>query len=337
MAGTKTTGSAGSDAHGSRQPKGKQRQPLTISETVCCSSFIFIILFATLSILARLPPSSFITNYISVTDPSAPSSSQQQQPIPTVTLKPSPEGVKLARRMDTIGRRTHVSAFSIPGGLSNTNYQIEANGVTYILRLAGDAGQSFKESVYTTVHLIDRDMEQQMAHIAYAAGISPELVEAKPFDGLQITRWIDNGRTLTTAAMRLPHVLPKIIDLLYSLHRIPVRHLIDLPHKPGPYSPLTRCESRLIYVRQHLDQPTKSGSATIMTLPNELDEVFEQLRIIEAALLRGTPSDRHTPLHNDVTPANIIDDGVQVTSLIHHRCSHSSILALTYVCHVQYQ
>jgi hypothetical protein len=122
--------------------------------------------------------------------------------------------------------------------------------------VAGDAGQSLQESVYATVHLIDRDMEQQMAHLAFAAGLSPQLVEAQPHEGLQITRWIHGGRTLTTAAMRQPYVLSQIIDLIYSLHRIPVKHLMDLAHKPFPYSPMTRSEARLIYVKEHIDKPT---------------------------------------------------------------------------------
>jgi thiamine kinase-like enzyme len=53
-----------------------------------------------------------------------------------------------------------------------------------------------------------------------------------------------------------------------------------------------------------------------MELPNDLDDLFEELRVIETILLRGTPSDRHTPLHNDVTPANIIDDGAQVCYVV---------------------
>ncbi|BBE71760.1 choline/ethanolamine kinase family protein [Oharaeibacter diazotrophicus] len=75
------------------------------------------------------------------------------------------------------------------GGLTNRVFRIEAGGTAFCLRLAGAGTEEY----------IDRGREAEMARLAAAAGVSPEVLAVDPATGVMVTRFLDGVATMTPA------------------------------------------------------------------------------------------------------------------------------------------
>jgi thiamine kinase-like enzyme len=165
------------------------------------------------------------------------------------------------------------------GGLTNRNYLVDADSEAYVLRVAG---------ADTAALGIDRDREVACARAAAAAGIGPEVVAYFPEHGAIITRFVV-GRMIKAAHIRKPRTLRRVAEVLRRCHGLPV------PAEAADFSPIAA-------VRSYRELARKRN----VKLPSELDSLPELLAHFEEQVQTADPQ---CLCHNDLLPANFIDDG----------------------------
>jgi thiamine kinase-like enzyme len=166
----------------------------------------------------------------------------------------------------------------LDGGITNRNYKVEVDKATYVIRIGGENIE---------VHGIHRPTEFQCAWAAFKAGIAPEIIAFRPEDDVFITRFI-HGRTLTDEDVRRPECLVQIVELMQRYHAI--------QDFSGSFSVFDVSNN-------YLELASSFGSP----LPENISGIFAVARRFEEALSR-----HQEPLiacHNDLLPANFIDDG----------------------------
>lgn len=173
-----------------------------------------------------------------------------------------------------------VTVQQLGGGLTNRNYRLDAEGDLYVLRIAG---------ADTDLLGINRNREIAAARVAADAGIGPEVIAFLPEHRALVTRFVQ-GRQLTAADMHQPPTIQRVAQSLRTVHNFPVPPGLD---RFCPFAAVrNNCELTV----------ARSGS-----LPGDLNRAMQLLPLIEKELQTGEP---FCLCHNDLLPANFIDDGV---------------------------
>ncbi len=181
--------------------------------------------------------------------------------------------------------RGRIEVERLAGGITNDNYVIRIEsepgqgpaGPAYVARLGEDR----------TMLGVDRRNEITCHRAASDLGLAPELVHHEP--GLLVTRFI-SGRTLDEADLRDPAMLDRVAVLLRRLHRS--RHEVS-----GEW--LYFCPFQT--VRTYARTADRLGAR----LPDRLEVLLEHAVDLARRIGPFLPS----PCHNDLLPANVIDDG----------------------------
>jgi thiamine kinase-like enzyme len=167
------------------------------------------------------------------------------------------------------------------GGLTNQNFLVEDGARKCVVRIGDDI----------PVHQILRSNELAASRAAHAAGVSPEVIYHER--GVLVIGFVE-GRTLSAADFAEPEVLAAAVDLVARAHR-------EIPqHFRGP--------AMLFWVFQVLrDYTARLQDEGSHYLPL-LAELLLEAELLEAAvgqvdLVFG---------HNDLLPANFIDDGARL-------------------------
>ncbi len=162
-------------------------------------------------------------------------------------------------------------------GITNHNYRIESGDEIYVLRVAGE----------NTAQLgIDRAYEHHCAQAAAAIGVGAEVIAWLPHHRALLTRFLP-GRVLSVGDASCADVLQRVALALRKLHQSPA--------VPGEFSAF-----------QTIEQYKSLAVAAGVKLPHDWSAVAEEL----AALRRATEGCKLAcPCHNDLLPANLIDDG----------------------------
>jgi thiamine kinase-like enzyme len=171
-----------------------------------------------------------------------------------------------------------VEPVPLGGGITNTNYLVEDAGRKVVVRIGDDI----------PVHQVMRFNELAASRAAHAAGISPAVLHHEP--GALVLEYVD-GHTLSAEDVREADRLPRIVELVARAHREIPRHL------RGP---------ALVFwvfhvIRDYAGTLREDASPHVPALP----ELLAAADRLEAAvgpveLVFG---------HNDLLPANLIDDG----------------------------
>jgi thiamine kinase-like enzyme len=171
-----------------------------------------------------------------------------------------------------------VEPVPLGGGITNTNYLVEDAGRKVVVRIGDDI----------PVHQVMRFNELAASRAAHAAGISPAVLHHEP--GALVLDYVD-GRTLDAEAVHAADRLPRIVELVARAHREIPRHL------RGP---------ALVFwvfhvIRDYAGTLRAGGSPHGPALPGLL-AAAERLEaaVGPVELVFG---------HNDLLPANLIDDG----------------------------
>ncbi len=164
------------------------------------------------------------------------------------------------------------------GGTTNTNFVVEDADQLFVVRVGEDI----------PLHGIARAQEVAACQAAFRCGLSPEIVHHEP--GAMVMRFIQ-AKTLTKTDVQDPATLSRIVDLLLRCHA-------DMPGQlQGP--------SLMFWVfqvnRQYLAALTQSGCR----LEHRLAGLHDMNTQLETRLGPIQP----TFCHNDLLPANILDDG----------------------------
>lgn len=185
----------------------------------------------------------------------------------------------LARASVWKGRPTAVSELS--GGLTNTNYLVDAEGDRYVVRIPGAS---------TELLAVDRANERHNAAAASTTGVSPRIVEVLEDIDVMVIEFIE-GTTMSSERLRSPEMAPRIAASLRRLHAGP-RFLND-------FDMFRLTEFYLRVCAEHE-----------VRIPDGFAEHRADVATIERALaVRPVPT---VPCHNDLLAENYIDDGSQL-------------------------
>ncbi len=162
------------------------------------------------------------------------------------------------------------------GGLSNASFVVTDNAGKFVVR----AGKDYP------FHHVFRERELMVARAAHAAGFTPEIVYAEP--GLMVSRFID-GTVFGEADVRAN--AERIALLLRRFHE-------DMPG-------LVTGAGFMFWVFHVI----RDCANTLQASGNPLTRRLPELLVVNAELEAAQKPLRIVFGHNDLLPANIIDDG----------------------------
>lgn len=166
----------------------------------------------------------------------------------------------------------------LSGGLTNTNYRVDADGKAYVVRIPG---------VKTELLAVDRANEVYNARAASDAGIAPRVVEYLDDVKVMVLEFI-RGETMSIARLKERGEPTRMAQSLKQLHTGP-RFFSD-------FNMFRLTEYYLQVAREH------DGK-----IPDGYTQAMPRVREIENAFARNPlPS---VPCHNDLLAENYVDDG----------------------------
>ncbi len=177
--------------------------------------------------------------------------------------------------------RAPVQPEPLGGGITNLNFTVDHAGERFVVRVGDDI----------PVHQVMRFNERAASEAAFRAGLSPEVVHAEP--GILVIRFIE-GKTLTAEDVRVPATLERILPLLSRVHR-------NMPGEVrGPALVFW-----VFHVLRDYGHTLRDGlSRHLLRLP--------ELLAIADELERDVGPIQMVYGHNDLLPANFIDDGQRI-------------------------
>lgn len=164
----------------------------------------------------------------------------------------------------------------LPGGLSNESFKVNDGSGTHVVRF----GRDFP------FHHVLRDREVMTARAAHEAGFAPAVEFSAP--GVMVSEFVE-GQTWQEADMRASP--ERIADLLREFHQIMPRHVSG----PGFMFWVFHVVRDYARTLEAGDSPYMSDMPQFLALGDELEAAQIPMPIIFG--------------HNDLLPANIIDDG----------------------------
>jgi thiamine kinase-like enzyme len=174
-----------------------------------------------------------------------------------------------------------VSPEPLGGGITNVNFVVEDAGRRYVVRIGDDI----------LVHQVMRFNELAASRAAQAAGISPAVVHHQP--GVLVLDFID-AVTLDAAAVRDDAMLGRILPLIRRCHHDVARHMRGpvlmfwVFHVVRDYAAALRAG----------DSPHVPRLTSLMTRADRLQDAVGPIDVVFG--------------HNDLLPANLLDDGARL-------------------------
>ena len=164
----------------------------------------------------------------------------------------------------------------LAGGITNLNFTVRDSGRRYLVRIGGDIPE----------HMIVRRFERAAAEAAHAAGLSPAVRYAE--EGVLVVDFIE-GRTLTAADVRDPRSLDRLVALVRRCHS-------EIPrHYRGAAPIFWVFQVVRDYAHTLSDGRTRYDLALLLAAAETLERAIGPIDLVFG--------------HNDLLPANIIDDG----------------------------
>ena len=166
------------------------------------------------------------------------------------------------------------------GGITNRNYLVDDANERFVARIGEEL----------LVLGIDRRNELQCHRAAQSLGVAPPLIYGE--NGVLVSRYIPS-RTLDPAGAREPGFAPRLARVLRQLHEGWDVLIGDLLF----FSPFQASRTYVATSRQ-------LGAV----LPSDIDLMLEAMRKLSRTIDPYVP----TLCHNDMLPANVLDDGQRV-------------------------
>jgi thiamine kinase-like enzyme len=170
-----------------------------------------------------------------------------------------------------------LSVAPLPGGITNLNYRVDLAGASFVVRIPGRETERLG---------IDRRREHACARAASASGVGPRVAAFFEEAGVLVTEFV-RGREPGEDTLRTPQTLGRVAAALRRYHAGQAF--------PGTFSPFDAA-------RGYGAVAGRQGAP----LPSHFDWMMTQAARLEAAL--GAPRVTQ-PCHNDLLPANFLDDG----------------------------
>jgi thiamine kinase-like enzyme len=178
----------------------------------------------------------------------------------------------------SLWRGESLTVSELSGGLTNSNYRVDAPGGSYVVRVPGAS---------TELLAVDRENERHNAVAASETGVSPRVLEVLQDINVMVLEFVE-GRTMSAERLRSKDMTGRMASSIRRLHSARrFRANFDMFR-------LTE-----FYVRVCADRDVRIPDGFADRLPQvvEIERAFER---------RPMPS---VPCHNDLLSENYIDDG----------------------------
>src|SRR5215510_5533919 len=109
-----------------------------------------------------------------------------------------------------------ISIASLSGGLTNSNFKVEVDGVPYFVRVPGAS---------TELLAVDRNNEYHNSQAAFIAGVGPKVLYHLPEYNVMVLEFI-HGTTMSKESLNEPGQPTRMAEAIQKLHAGP-RFLLD--------------------------------------------------------------------------------------------------------------
>src|SRR5215211_9551971 len=109
-----------------------------------------------------------------------------------------------------------VSITPLSGGLTNSNFKVEVEGVPYFVRVPGAS---------TELLAVNRENEYYNSKAAYEAGVGPKVLHYLPEQSVMVLEFL-NGQTMSKDSLNEPGMPTRMAQAIKKLHAGP-RFLTD--------------------------------------------------------------------------------------------------------------
>lgn len=174
-----------------------------------------------------------------------------------------------------------ISVIPLSGGLTNSNFRVEVDGIPYFVRVPGES---------TELLAINRENEYYNARAAYEARVGPKVLYYLPEYCVMVLEFLD-GTTMSKESLNQPGMPSRMALAIKMLHTGP-RFLTDFN--------MFRLTEYYLQICQERNIPTPDGY--LERLPTVA--TIEQAMSVNPL---GT-----VPCNNDLLAENYIDDGKQL-------------------------
>lgn len=164
------------------------------------------------------------------------------------------------------------------GGITNVNFIVEDAGNKYVVRIGDDIPE----------HQVMRFNELAASRAAFAVGLSPEVIYSEP--GVLVLAFIES-HTLSEADVRKPQMLQRILPLLRRCHHDIATELC------GPVLMFWVFHVLRDYAHS-LDEKNSHWCGKLPELLAKAEKLEQAVGSIDIVFS-----------HNDLLPANLLDDG----------------------------
>jgi thiamine kinase-like enzyme len=175
----------------------------------------------------------------------------------------------------------NVSFHALSGGLTNTNFKVEVNGVSYFVRVPGGS---------TELLAIDRNNEYHNTKAASEAGVAPQVLYHLPEYNVMVIEFL-KGKTMSKDSLNEKGMPTRMAQAIKKLNQGP-RFFSDFNMFRLTEYYLNLCKERSIRI------------------PDGYLERMPAVNQIEMAM--NTNSLPTVPCNNDLLAENYIDDGKQL-------------------------
>lgn len=171
-----------------------------------------------------------------------------------------------------------VSIQPLSGGLTNTNYKVEVDGIPHFVRVPGES---------TELLAIDRHNEYHNTKAASNAGVAPRILHHLPEHSVMVIEFL-HGKTMSKDALNEKGMPTRMARAIKRLHQ-----------GPRFYSDFNMFRLTEYYLNLCRERGIKT--------PNGYNERMETINRIEQAM--NAKSLASVPCNNDLLAENYIDDG----------------------------
>lgn len=171
-----------------------------------------------------------------------------------------------------------ITVAPLAGGMTNHNFVVDDGGKRYVVRMGEDIPE----------HLLWRRNESETSRIAANSGFSPQVLHRE--QGILVIDFVD-GRVYEATDVREPANMTRLVDLLLRFHT-------RMPERFDTYPILFWVFQVIRHYGGLLRNQDKSWAGEVPGLletARDLEQVVGEVRLVFA--------------HNDLLPANFIDDG----------------------------
>jgi thiamine kinase-like enzyme len=178
-------------------------------------------------------------------------------------------------------KNKEISIAPLPGGLTNSNFKVEVDGISYFVRVPGES---------TELLAVNRENEYHNSKAAFDAGVGPKVLYHLPEYSVMVLEFL-NGKTMSKDSLNEAGMPTRMAHAIKKLNQGP-RFLLD-------FNMFRLTEYYLQICKEH-----------DIKIPDGYSEHRSTIARIEKAMsVNPLPT---VPCNNDLLAENYIDDGKQL-------------------------